>query len=82
MLLLATTVTHPTKVLSTIKNVHDKEYQKEFDNYEKGDEDLATNKTQGDHFRNPIQQHHLLFTSSKARSVVKFKRNFLLGGNQ
>ena len=58
--------------------VHDKKYQKEFDNDKKGCEDLATNETQEDHFWNPIQQHHLLLTNLKARSVVKFKRKLWL----
>ena len=38
--------------------INDKEYQKEFDNDKKGDEDLATNETQEDYFLLPFQQHH------------------------
>ena len=56
---------------------HDEEYQKEFDNKENRDEDLAINKTQKDQFQNPIQQHHSHLTNSKARSVVKPKKKLL-----
>ena len=48
--------------------VHDKEYQKEFDNnLRKEDKDLNTNGTQEDHFRLPFQQHNALLTTAKAR---------------
>ena len=68
-----TTATYLIKVLSTTKNTRRNLIQTK-----KGDEDLATNKIQEDHFQNPIQQHHLVLMSSKARSVVKCKRELLL----
>ena len=58
--------------------VHNKEYQKEFDNDKKGDENLETNEIQEDHFHFPFQQYHSLLTSSKTRSVMKFMRKLLL----
>ena len=48
---------------------HDKEYHNEFDNKTNEDED---------YFQNPIQQHHLLLTNSKARSVLKPKKKLVV----
>lgn len=56
---------------------HNKRIPEENDNKEKTSEDLIADETQERHFQNPIEQHHSLLMSLKARSVVKPKKNKL-----